>query len=44
MKVHKQLRPTRRGARIWGSSARFDDQQVGPDHPVQVGDIVEIII
>ncbi len=43
-KVHQELGATYRGARIWGSSARFDDQQVGRDHPVQDGDIVEIII
>jgi small GTP-binding protein len=42
-KVHKELGATFRGARIWGPSARFDDQQVGRNHPVQDGDIVEII-
>ena len=42
-KVYKELGATCRGARIWGPSARFDDQQVGRDHPVQDGDIVEII-
>jgi small GTP-binding protein len=43
MKVHKELGATFRGARIWGPSARFDDQQVGRNHSVQDGDIVEII-
>ncbi len=42
-KVHQELGATCRGARIWSPSARFDDQQVGRDHPVQDGDIVEII-
>jgi uncharacterized protein len=42
-KVHKELGATFRGARIWGPSARFDGQQVGRDHTVQDGDIVEII-
>ncbi len=41
-KVHKELAATFRGARICGPSARFDDQQVGRNHPVQDGDIVEI--
>ena len=41
--VHKELGATFRGARIWGPSARFDGQQVGRDHAVQDGDIVEII-
>ena len=43
MKVHKGIGANCRGARIWGPSARFDDQQVGRDHPVQDGDIVEVI-
>ncbi len=41
-KVHKELAATFRGARICGPSARFDDQHVGRNHPVQDGDIVEI--
>jgi uncharacterized protein len=42
-KVHKELGASLRGARIWGHSAHFDGQQVGRDHAVQDGDIVEII-
>lgn len=42
-KVHKELGASFRGARIWGPSARFGGQQVGRDHAVQDGDIVEII-
>ena len=43
MKIHKEMGYTFRNARIWGPSARFDGQQVGRDHLVQDGDIVEII-
>ena len=31
------------GARIWGPSARFEGQRVGREHPVQDGDVVEIL-
>src|SRR6266700_2126609 len=44
MKIHKEMGASFRNARIWGPSARFDGQQVGQDHPVQDGDIVEIVI
>ena len=44
MKIHKEMGTSFRIARIWGPSARFDGQQVGRDHPVQDGDIVEIVI
>ena len=44
MKIHKEMGASFRNARIWGPSARFDGQQVGRDHPVQDGDIVEIVI
>ena len=44
MNIHKEMGTSFRNARIWGPSARFDDQQVGRDHPVQDGDIVEIVI
>ena len=44
MKIHKEMGTTFRQARIWGPSARFDGQQVGRDHLVQDGDIVEIMI
>jgi len=43
-KIHKEMGAACRNARIWGPSARFDGQQVGREHPVQDGDIVEIII
>lgn len=41
--IHKHLGATFRSARIWGPSARFDGQQVGPQHLVADGDIVEIL-
>ena len=41
--VHHELGATFTGARIWGPSARFDGQRMGRDHPVQDGDVVEIL-
>jgi small GTP-binding protein len=41
--VHHDLAASFSGARVWGASARFDGQRVGRDHPVEDGDIVEII-
>jgi small GTP-binding protein len=41
--LHNDLRTEFRGARVWGSSARFDGQRVGRDHPVENDDVVEII-
>jgi ribosome-interacting GTPase 1 len=35
---------TCRGARIWGSSARFDGQRVGREHVVADGDTIEIVV
>lgn len=41
--IHRDLGATFRGARVWGPSARFEGQQVGRDHEVQDGDVVEIV-
>jgi hypothetical protein len=41
--VHHDLAATFVGARVWGSSARFDGQRVGREHAVEDGDIVEIL-
>jgi small GTP-binding protein len=41
--VHHDLAATFSGAFVWGPSARFDGQRVGRDHPVQDGDVVEIL-
>jgi ribosome-interacting GTPase 1 len=39
--VHRELAATLKYARIWGS-AKFDGQQVGKDHVVSDGDVVEL--
>lgn len=41
--IHKDVATSCRGARVWGASARFDAQQVGRDHQVHDGDVVEIV-
>jgi small GTP-binding protein len=41
--IHHELAAGCRGARIWGPSARFEGQRVGPAHPLADGDAVEII-
>jgi len=42
--IHKEIGASCRNARIWGPSARFDGQLVGRSHPVEDGDVVEIIV
>jgi ribosome-interacting GTPase 1 len=39
--VHKDLARSLRYARVWGKTA-FDGQQVGRDHPLADGDVVEL--
>ncbi len=39
--VHKDIAESFRFGRLWGSGA-FDGQQVGADHPVADGDVVEL--
>ena len=39
--VHKDIEKSLRYARVWGHS-RFDGQQVGPEHAVDDGDVVEL--
>jgi ribosome-interacting GTPase 1 len=39
--VHRDIAASLKFARVWGS-ARFDGQQVGPDHEVADGDVVEL--
>jgi ribosome-interacting GTPase 1 len=41
--VHKDLAASFRAARVWGASARFDGQQVGREHRVLDGDVVEVL-
>lgn len=39
--VHRDIAASLKFARIWGSG-KFDGQQVGKDHPVDDGDVVEL--
>jgi ribosome-interacting GTPase 1 len=39
--VHQDVARSLKFARLWGSAA-FDGQQVGPDHAVADGDVVEL--
>ena len=41
--LHKELAAEFSSAKIWGPSARFPGQQVGRDHVVEEGDVVEIL-
>jgi small GTP-binding protein len=41
--IHHDLAASFSGARIWGSSARFEGQRVGRDHVVHDDDTVEIL-
>ncbi len=41
-RIHKDLARNMKYARIWGRSVRIQGQQVGSDHTLQDGDIVEI--
>jgi small GTP-binding protein len=41
--LHGELGAACRGARVWGSSAKFEGQRVGRDHPVAEDDVVEVI-
>ena len=41
--VHHDLAATFIGARVWGTSARFDGQRVGRTHEVADGDVVEVL-
>jgi ribosome-interacting GTPase 1 len=39
--VHKDIAESLRFARAWGRNV-FDGQQVGPDHAVEDGDVLEL--
>jgi small GTP-binding protein len=41
--IHRELGAHCRGARLWGPSARFAGQQVGPTHHLADGDTVEVV-
>jgi len=40
--IHHELGRSARKAKIWGASAKFDGQEVGVDHVLRQGDVVEI--
>jgi hypothetical protein len=40
--VHRGLAEELRFARLWGRGAQFDGQQVGRDHPLADGDVLEL--
>lgn len=42
-RVHKDFLKTLKSARVWGSGV-FDGQQVGRDHVLQDGDVVELLV
>jgi ribosome-interacting GTPase 1 len=39
--IHKDIAQGLKYAKVWGSG-QFDGQQVGPDHPVEDGDVLEL--
>jgi small GTP-binding protein len=41
--IHHEVGSACRGARLWGGSARFAGQRVGPGHRLADGDTVEIV-
>jgi small GTP-binding protein len=41
--IHHELRAQCTGARVWGPSARFAGQKVGPQHELADGDTVEVL-
>ncbi|ALV63060.1 GTP-binding protein RBG1/RBG2 [Thermococcus sp. 2319x1] len=41
-RIHKDFAKNFKYARVWGKSAKFPGQRVGPDHVLEDGDIVEI--
>jgi hypothetical protein len=41
--IHHDLAATMTGARVWGPSARFEGQRVGPAHELGDGDTVEVL-
>ena len=40
--IHKDFARSLRYAKLWGRSGQFNGQQVGRDHPLDDGDIIEI--
>ncbi len=40
--IHREMAEKMRYARVWGKSVKLQGQQVGPDHELEDGDVVEI--
>ena len=43
-KLHREFVKNFRHAKIWGDSVKFPGQKVGPDHELQDGDVLRIIL
>ena len=41
-KLHSKLYKKFRYARIWGPSAKYPGEKVGPEHTMMDGDVIEI--
>lgn len=41
-RIHRELAMRMKYARVWGKSVRIQGQQVGPDHVLRDGDVVEV--
>ena len=40
--IHRELAEKMRYARVWGKSVKIQGQQVGPEHVLEDGDVIEI--
>ena len=40
--IHRELAERMRYARVWGKSVKIQGQQVGPEHVLEDGDVIEI--
>jgi uncharacterized protein len=43
-RIHRSFRRNFRYATVWGDSAKFPGQTVGPDHQLRDGDIVTVVV
>jgi hypothetical protein len=43
-RIHRSFRRNFRYATVWGDSAKFPGQTVGPDHQLKDGDIVTVVV
>ncbi|MEM2236792.1 MAG: TGS domain-containing protein [Candidatus Caldarchaeum sp.] len=42
--IHKEIAKNLKYARVWGPSVKIQGQQVGPEHVLQDGDVVELFV